>query len=158
MRQKLNNKAQCVFLGLILFGLVFCAQASVNFKQLEGEKKDYQNIVLSFQLKDSKLLQQQVDSFIRVYPKSVQADNALFLRGQLAFQKQNWSLALKDLTKIIDWGGNKTPAALLLKAQIYKELKVKSVVVSLLRLLEEKYPHSSEAQSARLELKLIATQ
>ena len=100
--------------------------------------------------------------FIKKYPTSEQADNALFWIGETYFHEKWYEKAILEYEKVIVEypKGNKVPAALLkqgisfyLHGEMEKDEKFKETAIGVMKELIDKYPKSSEATIAAKKLK-----
>ena len=96
-------------------------------------------------------------NFLKKYPKSKLADNAVFWVGESYMALKQYEQAILAYQKVIKKypEGNKVPNALLRQALAFYELKDKTSSKLLLKKLIKKYPKSSEANIARKKLKTM---
>lgn len=123
----------------------------------EGEKIVYQKILTAYQKSDLVGIYRERDLLLKYYPKSVHADNALYLTGLLDLQKGRFGEALKNFNKITNEYalGNKVAGALFAKGVTYKRLNLKQQAHSVLMKVIKEFPNSPESQRAEMEIRLL---
>jgi len=96
-------------------------------------------------------------NFLKKYPKSKLADNAVFWVGESYMALKQYEQAILTFQKVIKKypRGNKVPNALLRQALAFYELKDRTSSKLLLKKVIKKYPKSSEAKIAKKKLKTI---
>ena len=94
------------------------------------------------------------DRIARRHPRHPYADNALYWKGEAAYDAGDYEAALADFTAVVERyaGGNKAPDALLKIALCYQRLGRTREAVDLMTELIEAYPRAHAADVARLKL------
>lgn len=122
-----------------------------------SEELLYSDIIRHYQAKDLNSLAEFVKEFVKRFPKSVYADNALFLAGQLHVAMGFAPEGLRYFEKIITSypNGNKVPGALFGKSIAYRHMKLFSYAKAALGQVKRDFPGSPEAYRVELEEKLL---
>ncbi len=117
----------------------------------------YAKVIESYRKGDSSLLNKSVRMFLKTYPQSVHADNALYLNGLLALSKESFKRALKNFNLVSRFypTGNKVPAALLSKGITLRKLGKKDQAKKVFKNVRKKYPGSPEYFQSDFQLKLL---
>ncbi len=94
------------------------------------------------------------DRIARRHPRHPYADNALYWKGEAAYDAGDYEAALSDFTAVVERyaGGNKAPDALLKIALCYQRLGRVEEATALLTELIEAYPRARASDVARLKL------
>lgn len=94
------------------------------------------------------------DTFAQRYPKSDFADNALYWKGEAAYDQGHYSDALASFTRVIERyaGGNKASDALLKIGLCYAKLGDKANAKDVLSKLVKAYPGARASDIARARL------
>jgi len=94
------------------------------------------------------------DRIARRHPRHPYADNALYWKGEAAYDAGDYEAALSDFTAVVERyaGGNKAPDALLKIALCYQRLGRVEEATALLTELIEAYPRAHASDVARLKL------
>lgn len=95
--------------------------------------------------------------FLKKYPKSERADNALFWVGESYFALKQYEQAILTYNDVIKNypKGNKVPTALLRQALAFFEINDKTSSKLLLKKVVKDYPNSSEARIATKKLETM---
>ncbi len=95
--------------------------------------------------------------FIKLYPKSKNADNAQFWIAESYYRDKWYEKAILEYQKVIEKypRGNKVAAALLKQGFAFANLGEKANARLLLKELIKKYPSSHEAKIAKKKLKIL---
>ncbi len=93
--------------------------------------------------------------FIKLYPKSPNADNAQFWIGEIYYREKWYEKAILEYQKVIEQfpKGNKVKSSLLKQGFSFYNLKDKPNARLILKELINKFPKSNEATIARKKLK-----
>lgn len=123
-----------------------------------GESLLYGKVMSSYKRRDPEQLRSAVRLFLKSYPKSVYADNALYLEGLSAVEAKDWPNAQKSLGKLLRLypDGNKAVSALFARAFVLRSQGDFSGARSHLTKVIRDYPGSPEAARAALEQSLIS--
>lgn len=123
----------------------------------EGEKALYVRVLESYREGNLTELVKFKDLMLKRYPKSIHADNTLYLTGMLFFHRDQTAEALRLFGQVVErYGqGNKVPAALYAKSAIYSRLKLPDLSRKMLDDIVKRFPGSPEAQRAKLDLKIF---
>lgn len=122
------------------------------------EKLLYASLIKSYRKDDLKRTERHLEQMLSYHPRSVYADNALYLTGILQLKKGQLGESIRTFDKVIKSypRGNKRASAIYAKGIAYKKLRlVKPAREHLLNVIEN-YPGSLESQRAKVELKLIS--
>lgn len=90
------------------------------------------------------------------FPKSARMNEAHYMAGLLAISNKNYGRALKAFDRILARSsrGPEAPKALFAKAIAYKRMNLPEPSRGILRQIQARYPKTTEAQRAALELKI----
>jgi tol-pal system protein YbgF len=96
-----------------------------------------------------------LQTFLKEYPKSKNADNAQFWIGEVYYREKWYEKAILEYQKVIESypKGNKVRSALLKQGYAFLNLGDKDNARLILKELIRKYPDSNEAKIAREKLK-----
>ncbi len=122
-----------------------------------SEDQIYVQVINNYRTRDLAQLEKTTTQFVKAYPTSPFADNALYLRGQLYLQSQRYADAIRNFKMISEQypRGNKVVSALFAKGQTYKKLNLYDFAVKTFRQVKKDFPGSPEAERCNVELKLI---
>lgn len=122
-----------------------------------SEDQIYVQVIQSYRTRDLAGLDKSTTEFIKAYPASPFADNALYLRGQLFMQNQRYADAIRSFGMIQSQypRGNKVVSAMFAKGQTYKKLNLLDYAEKTFRQVKKDFPGSPEAERSGVELKLI---
>ena len=134
-----------------------------GFKPKTGkayELKDaqlYSQVIQSYRNNDEKQLLRSKNILLRHFPKSIYADNAVYLAGHLNLKKGQYGESLKFFDEVIKNfpQGNKRASALFSKGQAYSKLNLKKRAKNIFISVVKTYPGSPESEKAKRELKRI---
>ncbi|MCB0408463.1 MAG: tetratricopeptide repeat protein, partial [Bdellovibrionales bacterium] len=122
-----------------------------------GEKVAYAKIIQFYRKENLADTLKAKEDFLRIYPKSIYADNALYLSGILLMKNGNMGPAIQAFDQIIKEypHGNKRASAMFAKSIAYKNLNLNSQAIKYLQKVMKNYPGSLESQRAWVELRLL---
>lgn len=122
-----------------------------------GEKVAYAKVIQSYRKESLKETNESVQTLLKFYPRSIYADNALYLQGILQMKKGQTGQAIQSFDQVIrDYvKSNKRASALFAKSVAYKRLNLKNTAMKYLKMVMKDYPGSVESQRAWVELRLI---
>lgn len=122
----------------------------------EGEKAIYMRLIEAYRSSSIKDTYKFRDMMLKRYPKSVYADNALYLAGLLDFQKGRIAESIQNYSELIRRypQANKKVSALYAKSAAYTKLNLPQISKKILEEIVSKYPGSPESQRAWIELRL----
>lgn len=115
-----------------------------------NEQALYAKVLESYRAKSPDLLKRAVAIFVKNFPESVYADNALFLNVRLAFERERWSEVQEsgfELETRYPFS-NKVAATLLLRAQARHHMGEDREAGRLLQEIQKQFPGSPEASQA----------
>lgn len=117
----------------------------------------YAKVMETYRRKDLNEMQTAVRLFLKTFPESTYADNALYLSGMLATQNSDFSGAHSYFDQIIREypGGNKAVTALFAKGALYRNQKQWQKARALYQQVEKQFPGSAESLRVPVELKLL---
>lgn len=123
-----------------------------------GEAMLYGKVMQSYKRRDVEQLKSATALFLKTYPQSVYADNALYLEALVAISSQQWEAARTLLERLLKSypHGNKAVSALFASAVVARHLHDFSAARSYLRQVTRDYPGSSESDRAELEQRIIS--
>lgn len=123
----------------------------------ETEKKIYEEMIQAFERNDELSFQSRFQRMMLDYPRSVYADESLYLAGTMAFSNKLYGRALRHFSQILqDYPrSNRSRAALYAKAAAYRKMNLRPQAVAVFEQVKNKYPGSPEARRADLDLKVI---
>ncbi|MGE0762015.1 MAG: outer membrane protein assembly factor BamD [Bdellovibrionales bacterium] len=122
----------------------------------EGEKAIYLRLVEAYRKADVNETYKFRDLMLKNYPKSIYADNALYLAGLLDYQRGRIAEAVQNFGELSRRypAGNKRPAALYAKSIAYNKLNLPHLSKQILEEITRLYPGSPESQRAWMDLRL----
>lgn len=122
-----------------------------------SEESLYAEVLNAYLARSLDRLEYYNEEFLKRYPNSVFADNALYLEGQLSMALGLSNEALRDFERLIKSypRSNKRSAALLGKAVAYRKLHLFKYAERALNEVKKNYPGSAEYYKVELEQKLI---
>ena len=129
----------------------------VTQKKGPSEKDVYSSLIKAYRNDNLVKTKSLMNDMLSFYPKSIFADNALYLTGILQLKKGRLGPSIKTFDTIIKKypRANKRSAALYAKGIAYKKLMLfKPARKHLLKVIKS-YPGSLESQRAKVELRLI---
>lgn len=117
----------------------------------------YKNALTDYNAGRHDLAMQQFQDYLKYYPNTELAGNAQFYVADLEYRQKNYQAAVAGYDRVIEQypEGNKIRAALLKKGYAQLELGQKDAGVASLRTLIQRYPRSTEANSARERLRRL---
>ncbi|MDZ4661643.1 MAG: outer membrane protein assembly factor BamD [Pseudomonadota bacterium] len=117
----------------------------------------YAKVIESYRQGDSLLLNKSVRLFLKTYPKSVHADNSLYLNGLLALSKENYKRASKNFSLLQKYypNGNKLPSAMVGRGIALRKLGKKETATKIFESVRKKYPGSPEYFQSDFQLKIL---
>lgn len=122
-----------------------------------GEKVAYAKVIQTYRKENLAETRIAVNTLLKFYPRSVYADNALYLQGILQMKKGQTGHAIKSFDQVIQEykKGNKRASAMFAKSVAYKRLNLKGTAKKYLKMVMKNYPGSVESQRAWMELRLM---
>ena len=125
-------------------------------KELSADKI-YKSAKQAFAQSDFETAREEFLQFLKLYPKSPQADNAQFWLGETYYREKWYEKAILEYQKAIEKypKGNKVPASLLKQGFAFYSLGDKANTRLILTELIKKYPKSNEAKIAKQKLKRL---
>lgn len=122
----------------------------------EGEKAIYLRVVEAYRKADVTETYKFRDLMLKNYPRSIYADNALYLTGLLDYQRGRVAEAVKNFGEISRRypNGNKVPAAMYARSMAYNKLNIPHLSKQILEDITKRYPGSPESQRAWIDLRL----
>lgn len=123
----------------------------------ESDKTLYAEMMSAYERNDEIAFKSRLQSLLTRFPKSVYADNALFLAGRRALDNGNYPEAVKYFSRVEKEypHGSKVAAARFSKAMVYKKMNLPEFSRKILAEVRAKYPGSPESFRADSELKLF---
>ncbi len=128
----------------------------------EKEKEDPEKALLdkatqSFQKGQFESARKDYQSLVSKYPKSQQADDALYSVGECYFSEKRYQDAVEAYQQVIERypKGNRVPQALFKQGAAFQQMGDTTAARILYERLVEKYPDSSQAQAAQKKLKQL---
>jgi tol-pal system protein YbgF len=127
------------------------AQEDVSEEELYRLAKD------AYDQKNLDAARQYFENFLQKYPKSNIADNARFWMGEIYFSEGWYQKAILEYQEVIEKypKGNKVPAAYLKQGVSFFKLGENANAKLVLNELIKRFPESSEANTARQQIKQI---
>lgn len=122
-----------------------------------GESLLYGKVMQSYKRRDHEQLGRAVRLFLKTYPQSVHADNALYLEAMAAIEAKRWDAAEQTLDQLLRTypHGNKAVSALFARAVVARNRRDFASARSLLNRLSRDYPGSVESERVQLEQRLV---
>lgn len=121
------------------------------------EKQIYEELVQAYERNDELSFQSRFQGLMMDYPRSVYADEVLYLAGSLAYSNKLYGRALRHFDQILKEypRSNRARAALYAKAAAYRKMNLRTQAVSVYEQVKRRYPGSPEAARADVDLKVI---
>ena len=122
-----------------------------------SEQEMYAKIAESYRRHDEKETEKNLGLFLKVYPDSAFADNAVYQMGLLAFENGHTERADDYMNRVLREfpKGNKVVSALFAKAMIEKRKQHFSRARTLLNEIQHSFPGSPEANRVMVELRIL---
>lgn len=123
----------------------------------EAERKLYEELVRAYERNDELTFQSRFQGMMTNFPRSLLADDSLYLAGMLSFSNRQYSRAIKHFAKILTEypRSNRARAALFAKAAAYRKMNLQPQAVSVFNEVRKTYPGSPEAKRADVELRIV---
>jgi TolA-binding protein len=117
----------------------------------------YAKVMTAYRHHDAPELQKAVKIFLKTFPESAYADNAIYLSAMLGVQKNDLSYAHRALDHLLKEyaTGNKAVAALFTKGALYKKQQKWQKARETFVKVATNFPGSPESQRVPLELRLV---
>ncbi len=127
-----------------------------DYKKI-GEEPLYAEVISAYKNGNEVALKARTQTFLKRFPLSQFADNALYLSGLSALQNKRYPEALRSFQKISKNypNSNKAVSAQFSKAITYKRLNLPAESKRVLKEVIARYPGSPESFRAEAELKLL---
>lgn len=115
---------------------------------------EYENALAVYRAGEYVDAQARFEAFARAHPKHDYADNALYWKGEAAYDQQHYGDALAAFTEVVEryGGGNKAPDALLKIGLCYQKLGDQDNAKDVLSQLIVAYPGARASNIARTRL------
>lgn len=122
----------------------------------ENDMTLYAEMVSAFQREDEIAFKSRLQALLSRFPKSIYADNALFLAGRMAVANRNYPEAVRYFARIENEypKSNKVAAARFAKAMTYKKMNLPEFAKKNFIEIRKKYAGSPESFRSDGELKL----
>ncbi len=122
-----------------------------------GEHFLYAKVLESFRSKNQPELQKATEFLLKSYAESAYSDNALYLCGLMAFEKNDLKNALHFFNEVLEKypQSNKTVTALLAKGVALKKMGHPLLAKNIFNSVKQIYPGSPEAQRASMEIRQL---
>jgi tol-pal system protein YbgF len=129
----------------------------MNEDKIGSDKELYEQAKRNFDKGDFESARKGFQKFVKLYPKSENADNAQFWIGETYFREAWYEKAILEYEEVKKKyaSGNKVPSALLKQGMSFQQLKEKANARLILEELIKKFPKSSEADIAEKILKTL---
>lgn len=123
-----------------------------------GPEKAYQSARKLYTSGDVTAAEQAFDAFAKKYPSHDHADNALYWKGEAAYDQRHYSDALAAFTAVVEryGGGNKAPDALLKIGLCYGKVGDHANAKDVLEQLVLAYPNARASSIAKKKLQEIS--
>ncbi len=117
----------------------------------------YAKVMTAYRNHDATELQKAVKIFLKTFPESAYADNAIYLSAMLGVQKSDFTYAHRALDHLLKEyaTGNKAVAAMFTKGALYKKQQKWQKARETFLKVAMNYPGSPESQRVPLELRLV---
>lgn len=121
------------------------------------EKKMFEELMQAYERNDELSFASRYQAMMSEHPKSVYADETLYLGGMMAIANKQYGKAIKLFTQVIkDYPrSGKVRAALFAKGAAYKKMNLKPQAQTVFASVQKVFPGSPEARRAEVELRLI---
>lgn len=133
-------------------------EASVDLKGVStGAGDQYKDAYETFQKGDLEKARKKFEAFLKQYPNTELSDNAQFWIGETYYLRKDFDKAILEYEKAITKypEGDKIPSALYKQALAFLEVGDKSSAKNILKRVNERYPHSEQAEMAKKKLDTI---
>ncbi len=123
----------------------------------DRETKLYEELVRAYERNDELTFQSRLQGMISSFPRSLLADDALYLAGMMSFSNRQYARAIKYFARILTEypRSNRARAALFAKAAAYRKMNLQPQAVGVFKEVKSTYPGSPEAKRADVELRII---
>lgn len=134
-------------------------KAELTGKDLNKMNDDqlYAEILSQYQLGDTFLMKRTLNTLLKKYRNSPHADNALYVLGYNALEKNQFAESLNYFQRLLkDYPtSNKAVSAEFAKGLAYRNMKLSGLAQKAFFKVRKKYPGSPESFRAENELKLL---
>lgn len=123
----------------------------------EKERQIYDELVQAYERNDELSFQSRFQRLMADHPRSLLADEALYLAGMMSFSNKLYAQAIKHFSKILtDYpSSNRVRAALFAKASAYRKMNLLTQSTEVYNEVKSRYPGSPEAKRADVELRIV---
>lgn len=121
------------------------------------EKKMFEELLQAYERNDELSFASRYQAMMSEHPKSIYADETLYLGGMMAIANKQYGKAITLFSKVIkDYPrSGKVRAALFAKGAAYKKMNLQPQAKTVFASVQKVFPGSPEARRAEVELRLI---
>lgn len=121
------------------------------------EKQLFEELVQAYERNDELSFASRYQAMMAEHPRSIFADETLYLGGMMAIANKQYGKAIKLFSKVVKEypRSGKARAALFAKGAAYKKMNLKPQAQSVFTNVQKVFPGSPEARRAEVELRLI---
>ncbi len=132
-------------------------QPAVQQPNPPTERSMYEQALNAFHKKNYSDSERTFKAFLKKYPDSPLADNALFWLGEIYFLRGDYLKAIEYYQKVLDIypKGNKVPIAMFRQGKAWEKLGDTTAARILYEKVINKFPNSAEARLARKALEAL---
>ncbi|MBW1974514.1 MAG: tol-pal system protein YbgF [Deltaproteobacteria bacterium] len=128
-----------------------------NIPKPSDEKSAYEGALKAFHDRNYKQSEENFKAFLKRYPDSPLADNALFWLGEIYFIRGDYLKAIEYYQKLLDTypKGNKVPIAMFKQGKAWEKLGDTTAARILYEKVINKYPNTAEARLAKKAMEAL---
>ncbi|HQN17534.1 MAG TPA: tol-pal system protein YbgF [Syntrophobacteraceae bacterium] len=132
-------------------------QPTIAVPEKDPEKELFDKASQSFQQGQYDAARKDFQSFVSKYPKSQQAESALYSVGECYFSEKRYQDAVEVYQQVIERypKGGKVPQALFKQGTAFQQMGDTTAARILYERVVEKYPESPQGQAAQKKLKQL---
>lgn len=122
-----------------------------------AERKLYDELTRAYERNDELTFNSRLQGMMTRFPRSLLADDSLYLAGMMNFSNRQYAKAIKNFGKILSEypRSNRARAALFAKAAAYRKMNLQPQAVSVFNAVKKTFPGSPEAKRADVELRIV---
>lgn len=159
---KVNPAVEYLVSSAVKGGQLAARQSRTTTTETPSEKGEhilYSQVMESYRKRRIDEMERAVALFLKAYPDSVYADNALYLHALVDVERKDFPKASQYVERILkDYpNGNKVVSAMFIKAVVLRGRHQLRAAEKVLDLIALRFPGSPEAQRVPLEKRMLAS-
>lgn len=121
------------------------------------ERRIYDEMVKAYERNDELSFQSRFQHLMAEHPRSILADDCLYLAGMMSLSNKEYAKAIKLFSRILKEypTSNRARGALFAKAAAYRKMNLNPQAISVFKEVRKKFPGSPEAKRAEVELRIV---